>query len=109
MPPLGFAANSLRDLPIVPMDSVVSPWYLRMEVADKPGVLSKVASIFSEQGISIEALIQKAPAEGQTRVQLIVVTNKAIQGSVDIAVANIEALDTIAGKVTRIRVEELDG
>ncbi len=109
VPPLGFAANSLRALPIVPMDSVVSPWYLRMEVADKPGVLSKVASIFSEQGISIEALIQKAPAEGQTRVQLIVVTNKAIQGSVDIAVANIEALDTIAGKVTRIRVEELDG
>jgi homoserine dehydrogenase len=109
VPPLGIAGNSLRDLPIVPMENVVSPWYLRMEVADKPGVLSQVASIFSEQGISIEALIQKAPAEGQTRVQLIVVTNKAIQGSVDAAVTNIEALDTIAGEVTRIRVEELDG
>jgi homoserine dehydrogenase len=80
-----------------------------MEVEDKPGVLSKVASVFSEQGISIEALIQKAPAEGQTRVQLIVITNKAVQGSVDKAVADIEALDTIAGRVTRIRVEELDG
>ena len=58
-----------------------------MEVEDKPGVLSAVASIFSDQGISIEALIQKAPAEGQTRVQLIVLTNKAAQGSVDKAVA----------------------
>jgi homoserine dehydrogenase len=107
--PLGFAGSALRDLPIVPMDKVVTPWYLRMEVVDKPGVLSEVASIFSEQGISIEALIQKAPAQGQTRVQLIVITNKAIQGSVDKAVADIEALDTIAGKVTRIRVEQLDG
>jgi homoserine dehydrogenase len=109
VPPLGFARSTLRDLPIVPMERVVTPWYLRMEVEDKPGVLSKVASVFSEQGISIEALIQKAPAEGQTRVQLIVITNKAVQGSVDKAVADIEALDTIAGRVTRIRVEELDG
>ncbi len=109
VPPLGFARDRLRDLPIVPMERVVTPWYLRMEVEDKPGVLSKVASIFSDQGISIEALIQKAPAEGQTRVQLIVVTNKAMQGSVDAAVSAIEALDTIAGSVTRIRVEELEG
>ena len=109
VPPLGFARTELRDLPIVPMEQVVTPWYLRMEVEDKPGVLSKVASIFSDQGISIEALTQKAPLEGQTRVQLIVITNKAVQGSMDKAVAAIEALDTIAGKVTRIRVEELDG
>ena len=109
VPPLGVNRGALRELPIVPMERVITPWYLRMEVADKPGVLSAVASIFSEQGISIEALIQKAPAEGQTRVQLIVVTNRAMQGSVDKAVTNIEALDTIAGKVTRIRVEELDG
>jgi homoserine dehydrogenase len=109
VPPLGVARDSLRDLPIVPMDKVETPWYLRMEVADKPGVLSRVASIFSEQGISIEALIQKAPAEGQTLVPLIVLTNKAAQGSVDIAVSAIEALDTIEGKVTRIRVEALDG
>ncbi len=109
VPHLGFARSELRDLPIVPMEQVVTPWYLRMEVEDKPGVLSKVASIFSDQGISIEALTQKAPAEGQTRVQLIVITNKAVQGNMDKAVAAIEALDTISGKVTRIRVEELDG
>jgi homoserine dehydrogenase len=109
MPALGVPSGSLRDLPIIAMEKVESPWYLRMEVEDKPGVLSSVASIFSERGISIEALIQKAPAEGQTLVSLIVLTNKAPQGSVDSAAAAIEVLDTISGKVTRIRVEELDG
>jgi len=109
VPALGFAPDSVRDLPIVPMAEVITPWYLRMEAQDKPGVLSRVASIFSEQGISIEALIQKAPAEGETRVPLIVLTNKAAQGSVDTAVRAIEALPSITGNIARIRVEELDG
>ncbi|MDG2273502.1 MAG: homoserine dehydrogenase [Halioglobus sp.] len=108
MPALGVALDNLRNLPIIPIEQVKTPWYLRMEVADKPGVLSRVASIFSEQGISIEALIQKAPGQGQTLVSLIVLTNKAPQGSVDIAVGGIEALEAINGKVTRIRVEALD-
>jgi homoserine dehydrogenase len=109
VPAMGVARSSLRNLPVIPMAKVETPWYLRMEVADKPGVLSSVASIFSDQGISIEALIQKAPAHGQTLVSLIVLTNKAPQGSVDIAVKSIEALETINGKVTRIRVEPLEG
>ena len=100
---------SLRDLPVVPMAEVRTPWYLRMEAEDKPGVLSAVASIFSEQGISIEGLIQKAPEEGETRVPLIVLTNDAAQGCVDNAVRAIEALDNIAGDIARIRVESLDG
>jgi homoserine dehydrogenase len=109
LPALGVALADLRSLPIIPIEKVKTPWYLRMEVADKPGVLSRVASIFSEQGISIEALIQRAPGQGQTLVSLIVLTNKAPQDSVDIAVREIEALETINGKVTRIRVEALDG
>ena len=109
LPALGVALADLRSLPIIPIEKVKTPWYLRMEVADKPGVLSRVASIFSEQGISIEALIQRAPGQGQTLVSLIVLTNKAPQDSVDMAVCEIEALETINGKVTRIRVEALDG
>lgn len=109
IPALGFARDSLRDLPIVPMDKVETAWYLRMEAQDKPGVMSHVTSIFSEQGISIEGLIQKAPAQGETCVPVIVLTNKAAQGSVDKAVRAIEALDTINGDIARIRVEALDG
>ncbi|KZX59169.1 homoserine dehydrogenase [Halioglobus sp. HI00S01] len=109
VPALGFATDTLQDLPIVPMERVSTAWYLRMEAEDKPGVLSQIASIFSDQGISIEALIQKAPAGGETRVPLILLTNKAVQGNVDRAVASIEGLDTISGEVMRIRVEALDG
>ncbi|MEP6358036.1 MAG: homoserine dehydrogenase [Halioglobus sp.] len=106
---LGCALHDLVDRPVLPMKAVQTPWYLRMEAEDKPGVMSQVASLFSEQGISIEALIQKAPAAGQTRVPVIVLTNCAPQGSLEIAVEAIEALDSIAGRITCIRVESLDG
>jgi len=106
---LGCAADNLVDRPVVPMKAVETPWYLRMEAEDKPGVMSQVATLFSDQGISIEALIQKAPTEGQTRVPVIVLTNCASQGDLENAVAAIEALDSIAGRITCIRVESLDG
>ena len=109
LPALGVASASLQDLPVLAMEDVESPWYLRMEAQDKPGVMSRVTSLFSEQGISIEALIQKAPLEGQTLVSVIVVTNQARQGSVEDAVRAIEGLDSIDGDVTCIRVEQLDG
>ncbi len=109
VPALGFARDSLRDLPIVPMEKVETAWYLRMEAQDKPGVMSRVTSIFSERGISIEGLIQKAPAPGETCVPVIILTNKVAQGNVDKAVRAIEALDTIIGEIALIRVEALDG
>jgi homoserine dehydrogenase len=109
VPALGFASEELCELPILPMEQVTTPWYLRIVAEDKPGVLSSIATIFSDQGISIEALIQKAPAEGETRVPLVVLTSQAPQGSMDTAVASIEALDSISGEVARIRVEALDG
>lgn len=109
VPPMGFGERALRALPLVPMSDVETPWYLRMEAEDKPGVMSQVTSIFSSQGISIEGLIQKAPAQGQARVTVVVLTNTAKQASVDAAVAEMEALDSIAGDIARIRVETLDG
>tara|TARA_R110002110_G_scaffold415560_1_gene650701 strand:- start:38176 stop:39444 length:1269 start_codon:yes stop_codon:yes gene_type:complete len=109
VPSLGVASDQLRDLAVIPMAEVKTPWYLRMEAQDKPGVLSRITSILSDAGISIEALIQKAPVPGETRVPLIVLTNAAAQGLVDNAVRSIEALDNITGKITSIRVEALDG
>lgn len=109
VPSLGFGADAVRELPLVPMSAVKTPWYLRMEAEDKPGVMSQVTRIFSEQGISIEGLIQKAPTEGETRVPVVVLTNSARQDSLDKAVAAIESLDAITGEIARIRVETLDG
>ncbi|MBE9540143.1 MAG: homoserine dehydrogenase [Proteobacteria bacterium] len=107
LPALGVASAAIRKLPVIPMSEVVSPWYLRMEADDKPGVMSQVTSLFSAQGISIEALIQKAPSPGETRVPVIVLTNEAAQGCLDAAVKAIEALDSIVGKIMCIRVETL--
>jgi homoserine dehydrogenase len=109
VPSLGVAASALKTQPYVPMAEVVTPWYLRMEAEDRPGVMSQVTSLLSEQGISIEALIQKAPAQGEERVPVIVLTNAARQDALEAAVDSIESLDTITGSIARIRVETLDG
>jgi homoserine dehydrogenase len=109
LPALGVPAGDLRDLPVIPMEQVETPWYLRMEAEDRPGVLSAIAGIFSERNISIEALIQKAPAAGATRVPVIVLTDTEAQGRVDSAVQALEALATVSAGITRIRVEALDG
>lgn len=109
VPALGVASHDIVELPVVPMADVKTPWYLRMEAQDKPGVMTQVTRILSEQGISIEALIQKAPAGGEARVPVIVLTNTAAQGALEAAVAGIEALDSITDKIACIRVEPLDG
>jgi homoserine dehydrogenase len=107
VPYLGFVSNSLQEYKIMPMGDIQTAYYLRLSAIDKPGVLSKVTQILSDQGISIEALIQKEPKENQLQVPVIVLTNKVLERHMNEAIAKIEALDTILGKVVRIRVESL--
>ena len=102
VPLLGVAPEHVRDLPVVAMEDVETPWYLRMEAEDKPGVMSQVATIFSDEGISIEALIQKAPREGETRVPVVVLTNTARQGRVDAAVAAALTLGVVSNQLSGI-------
>ncbi len=104
---LGVKCSETRALPIVPMAEIETPWYLRLEADDKPGVMSQVTSLLSAEGISIEALIQKAPLAGQTKVPVVVLTNTAAQGRLDKAVSAIESLDSISSDIMCIRVETL--
>ncbi len=106
---LGVEPGRVTEQAILPIASVYTAWYLRMTAEDKPGVLSEVATICSEAGISIEALIQKEPEEGETRVPLIILTNRVREADLVAATAEIEALSGIEGSITRIRVESLDG
>jgi len=108
VPYLAFMKESLSDHPILPMEEVNTAYYLRMSALDKPGVLSEVAQIMSNQGISIEAIIQKQPTPGQDHVTLIMLTNRAEESDLLTAVRRIEGLTTIAGNVVQIRVESLD-
>ena len=109
VPELGVRSEAVARQPVLAMDDVETAWYLRMTAEDKPGVLSDVASICSRAGVSIEALIQKEPAEGETRVPVIILTNRTREGELNRVVAEIEALPSIEGRITRIRVETLDG
>lgn len=107
VPHLAFQPQSLNDTPILDISEVETAYYLRMSALDKPGVLSKVAQILSDAGISIEAIIQKEPAEGQDHVPLIILTSRSIEHKLVSAIVEIEALEPIVGEVTRIRVESL--
>ncbi len=109
VPYLAFQQDALLDHPVMPIGDIESAYYLRMSAIDKPGVLSRVAQIFSDAGISIEALIQKEPAEGENHVPLIMLTNRTLERKMNEAVAQIEALDSTIGEITRLRVESLAG
>src|SRR5690606_20242026 len=76
VPYLAFQANSLDSTPVLSVEEVVTAYYLRISALDKPGVLSRIAQILSDAGISIEALIQKEPREGQDHVAVIILTNR---------------------------------
>ncbi len=108
-PHLGVAPDAVSDLPVLPIAAARTAHYLRISVLDKPGVLSRVAQIMSARGISIEAIIQKEPRPGEDHVSLIMLTNKTPERDLRAAVADIEALATVAGTVVSLRVETLDG
>ena len=107
VPHLAFQPDQLSDLPILPMEEVETAYYLRLQVEDRPGVLADITRIFGEAGISIEAVLQKEPAEGETNVSLIMLTQCVKEQSMNGALAAIEKLDAITGEVTRIRMESL--
>ncbi|MEY8204798.1 MAG: homoserine dehydrogenase [Bermanella sp.] len=100
--------HSLDDVSVLTIEEIETSYYLRMQANDKAGVLAKVASILSNKGINIEAIIQKEPAEGESLVPMIMLTQKVQEKVMNQAIAEIEALADINGSLTRIRVEHLN-
>jgi len=109
VPHLAFQADRLSAEPVLPMSAVQTSYYLRVAAVDRPGVLWRVAQILSEAGISIEALIQKEAPEGQETATMILLTSATVESRMNDAIAAIEALESTRGRVTRIRMEKLDG
>lgn len=89
VPYLGFQPDSLRDTPILDISDIKTAYYLRMLAEDKPGVLSQVAQILSNMGISIEAIIQKEAAENADHVPLIILTSRSIESKLVAAISDI--------------------
>ncbi|MDW5376253.1 homoserine dehydrogenase [Halomonas sp. HP20-15] len=109
VPYLAFSGITEGDdsLPILPMEDIVTAYYLRLLAVDRPGVLARVATILSEQGISIEAIIQKEATEGEL-VPIILLTHRTREKQMNEVIRQLESLSDIAGPVTRIRVESLN-
>ncbi|HEU4709819.1 MAG TPA: ACT domain-containing protein, partial [Methylophilaceae bacterium] len=93
--------------PILPITEVKSAYYLRMRMLDKPGVLADVTRILGDRGISIDAMIQKEPAENEAEANIIILTHVTVEKTMNEAIAALEVLPAIDGKVMRIRMEEL--
>jgi homoserine dehydrogenase len=107
VPHLAFQPDQLSDMPVLPIDAVETAYYLRMRAADRPGVLADVCRILADQGISIEAIVQKEPAADAREVTIIMLTHRIVERHMNEAIRRIEALETITGKVKRIRVEAM--
>ena len=107
VPHLAFQPDQLTDTPILSMDEVETSYYLRMRVFDRPGVLADVTRILADNHISIDAMIQKEPSEGEEQVDIIMLTHLCREKNINAAMKKIEALDSVDGKITRIRLEEL--
>ena len=107
VPHLAFQPDQLTDVPFLPMGEVETSYYLRMRVDDKPGVLADITRILADREISIDAMIQKEPPEGEFQTDIILLTHRSIEKRVVDAIAKIEALATVRGKIVRIRLEQL--
>jgi homoserine dehydrogenase len=107
VPHLAFQPDAMSSLPILPMSEVETGNYLRLRVEDKPGVLADITRILADQGISIDAMLQREPEEGEGETDIIILTHVCKESCVDAAIVKIEALAAQKGKVKRIRLEEL--
>ncbi len=107
VPHLAFQPDALSDIPVLPMDDVLTAYYLRIHVVDRPGVLADVTRIFAVHAISIEAIIQKELQAGATSVPIVILTHQVNEQNMKRAIAELEDLSTVTSRITRIRLETL--
>ena len=118
VPHLAFHPDAMSDLPVLPMSEIITSYYLRLRVADEAGVLAKVTGILADAGISIDAMLQReadevgAPGGASDEPQvaqtdLIILTHDTREGTMDQALARMQALPSVLQPITRIRKEEL--
>ena len=107
VPYLAFQHDAMHDTPILPMDAVVTSFYLRLQVADQAGVLARITGILAEHGISIDALLQRESAEGEAQTDVIILTHDTVEGQMNKAIALMQTLPTVLAPIVRIRKEEL--
>jgi homoserine dehydrogenase len=94
--------------PILPIGEISTAYYLRMRALDKPGVLAEVTKILGDRQISIDAMMQKEPQDGETEADIVILTHITVEKNINAAIQAIEALPAIDGAVVKLRMEELN-
>ena len=107
VPHLAFQPDALADLPWLGIEDTLTSYYFRMRVADQPGVLADIARVLADHRISIDAMFQREPSEGENQTDIILLTHEALERDVNAAIGRMEALPTVLAPVIRIRQEEL--
>ncbi|WP_425260107.1 homoserine dehydrogenase [Rubrivivax sp. RP6-9] len=108
VPHLAFQPGELQDTRILPIAEVVTAFYLRLQVADKAGVLARITGILAEHDISIDAVLQRESVEGEKQTDLIILTHDTVEGRMQAALAQMQALPTVLAPIVKIRKEELN-
>jgi homoserine dehydrogenase len=99
-----FMREARKKLPMKPIEEVISGYYLRFLVDDKPGVLAAMSGILGKHGISIASVIQKGRSHGP--VPLVILTHEAREKEMRLAVAELDKLETTKDKTNIIRLED---
>jgi homoserine dehydrogenase len=107
VPHLAFQPDEMADTAILPIEQVVTAFYLRIKVADEAGVLANVTGILAEHGISIDAVLQRESAEGERQTDVIILTHDTVEGKMREAIARMQALPTVLAPIVSLRKEEL--
>jgi homoserine dehydrogenase len=106
----GPGESTYKELPILSMGQALTRYHIRLDVADRPGVLAQVAQAFAEHDVSIETVRQRplspdpaSPAEG--RASLVVVTHTAPDAALSATVDALALLSTVRAVTSVMRVE----
>ena len=107
-PAMGLPAAGLSAQSLIASGDIASEWYARLTVVDRPGVMSDITQVLAGHGISIESLVQKAPASGQTEVPIVLLTHIAPESVIKDAVDEITAFDEVSADFALLRVEAFE-
>jgi homoserine dehydrogenase len=107
VPHLAFQPGSMVNTTIMPMGEITTSYYLRLRVADVTGVLADITRILADNSISIDAMLQREAGDGENQTDLIMLTHETKEKNILAAITKVEALKTVEGSVTKIRLENL--
>ena len=105
IPPLSYQRESIRKIPVLPMDDLVTHYYFRFAALDRPGVLSTISCIFGKYNISLQSVHQKGRKTNGS-VPLVMLTHRAKEIDVKRALAEISDLNVVSDEPVLIRIED---